>query len=268
MNRRDFTKTLLAMSSVLASPSGAIAAVSQKDKDGLPLSYGFYQEGDTISPEVFVSDKTQSRHRLLSILENNSPNTINVLFLFGGGAMGHSSPGGIWCPDSFEDLHILRTLKDAYKNTQVGFVFVACAPVFHSKYLGYSDRLFLDQPDDSPEFKNAVKLFIDSTQAALENGIIPQQPYFDLRLRLMMDSSPGRSPTAGTQFEWQGKFRDPDEKQKYGVPNLWLLDNKGTILTPPFRGNMYHPGAGDSFQISYTFSDVDQAIKQQLARAQ
>ena len=268
MNRRDFTKTLLAMSSVLATPSGVLAAASQKDSGGLLPNPGSYQEGDTISPEVFVSDKTQNRHRLLSILENNSPNKINVLFLFGGGAMGHNSPGGIWCPDSFEDLHILRTLKDAYKNTQVGFVFVACAPVFHSKYLGYSDRLFLDQPDDSLEFKNAVKLFIDSTQAALENGIIPQQPYFDLRLRLMMDSSPGRSPTAGTIYDWQGKFRDPDEKQKYGVPNIWLLDKKGTILTPPFRGNMYHPKAGDSFQISYTFSDVDHAIKQQLARAQ
>ncbi len=111
-----------------------------------------------------------------------------------------------------------------------------------------------------------MKLFIDSTQAALENGIIPQQPYYDLRLRLMMDSSPARSPTAGTIFDWQGRFRDPDEKQKYGVPKLWLLDSKGTILTPPFRGNMYHPGAGDSFRISYTFSDVDKTIKQQLAK--
>lgn len=265
MNRRDFTNTLLAMSSALATPSGVLAAASQKNSDGLLSNPGSYQAGDTISPEVFVSDKTRTRHSLLSILENNSPNAVNVLFIFGGGAMGHNSPGGIWCPDSFEDLHIMRTLKDAYQNTQVGFVFVACAPVFHSKYLGFSDRLFLDLPDDSVEFKNAVKLFIDSTQVAVENGLIPQQPYYDFRLRLMMDKFPGNSPTAGTIYDWQGKFRDPNEKQKYGTPNIWLLDKEGTILTPPFRDNMYHPKPGDSSQISYTYSDVDHAIKQQLA---
>ncbi len=268
MNRRDFTKTLLAMSSVLATPSGVLADASQKNSDGLLSNPVAYQAGDTISPEVFVSDKNQARHSLLSILKNNSPNTVNVLFIFGGGAMGHDSPGGIWCPDSFEDLNIIRTLKDAYRNTRVGFVFVACAPVFHSKYLGFSDLLFLDLPDDSVEFKNAVKLFIDSTQAAVENGIIPQQPYYDFRLRLMMDRSPGNSPTAGTIYDWQGRFRDPNEKQKYGTPNIWLLDKMGKILTPPFRDNMYHPKPGDSFQISYTVSDVDHAIRQQLEKFQ
>ncbi|MDZ4729684.1 MAG: hypothetical protein SH820_07060 [Xanthomonadales bacterium] len=267
MNRRGFTKNLLAMGSVLAAPSAVRAGTSQKDSPKLPPNLDAYQAGDSISPEVFVTDRNLSNHSLLSILKNNSPNEVNVLFIFGGGAMGHNSPGGIWCPDSFEDLHMLRTLKDAYQNTQVGFVFVACAPVFHSKYLGFSDRLFLDQPDDSIEFINAVKLFIHTTQAALENGIIPQQPYYDLRLRLMMDRSPGKTPTAGTIYDWQGKFRDPDENQKYGVPNIWLLDKQGTALTAPFRGNMYHPKPGDSFQISYTISDVDQAIRQQLARA-
>ena len=268
MNRRHFTKTLLALSSALATPSAVLAAASQKDSDASLSNRGSYQEGDTISPEIFVTDKIQNRHNLLSILENNSPNQVNVLFLFGGGSMGHNSPGGIWCPDSFEDLHILRILKDEYQDTQVGFIFVACAPVFHSKFLGFSDRLFLDQADDSDEYKDAVRVFIDSTQLAVEKGIIPQQPYYDLRLRLMMDKSPGRSPTAGTIYDWQGKFRDPDETQKYGVPNIWLLDKKGTILIPPFRGNMYHPKPGDNFQFSYSVSDVDHAIRQQLAKLQ
>jgi hypothetical protein len=266
MNRRHFTKTLLALGSGLATPAAAFASSGQKNNENLPSDRIDYQQGDRISSEIFVSDKSQNRHHLLSILESNSPNKVNVLFIFGGGAMGHNSPGGIWCPDSFEDLHILRTLKDEYQDTEVGFVFVACAPVFHSKFLGFSDRLFLDQPDDSEEYKNAVRLFIETTQLALEKGIIPQQPYYDFRLRLMMDRTPGRSPTTDTIHDWQGKFRDSDETQKYGVPNIWLLDNNGTILTPPFRGNMYHPVPGDNFQISYTVSDVDNAIRQQLAK--
>jgi hypothetical protein len=61
------------------------------------------------------------------------PGNVNVLFIFGGGDLGSKMPGHLWCQDSFEDTHILRTLHGKYQNKAVGFVAVASAPAYHSE---------------------------------------------------------------------------------------------------------------------------------------
>ena len=71
------------------------------------------------------------------------------------------------------------------------------------------------------------------------------------------------APEYGEVFNWQGVFRAPDEPQFYGVPSFWLVDNQGEVLWAPFRGNIYHPHGAD-VSINYTFSDIDDALKDLL----
>jgi hypothetical protein len=194
------------------------------------------------------------------------PGTVNVLFVFGGGDMGRQLPGRLWCPDSFEDTHILRTLHDKYRDKGVGFVAVAAAPVYHSQVLGAPARVFLDEPDSSDAFRTARKAFIDSTLAARQLGILPFEPHFDLRFALMLAGGDKPQPAAGwgPRAPWHGGFRAADESQYYGVPQFWLLDDEGRVLAPPFRGNVYHPHGGE-MRIRYTVGDVDAALRHLLS---
>jgi hypothetical protein len=260
MQRRSFNQAILAASAAIATPgviSSAMAATS---------GVGPYRKGDSISADVFVLDQDQNRHPLLSILSANDDSQVNLLFLFGGGDMGGNRPGGIWCSDSFNDMHILRALTAKYRDQPVGFIPVACAPVYSTQYLDFPERVFLDFPDDSAEYQKAAEAFISSTQSAVEVGIIPMQPWYDLRLRTMMSRKPAQMPAepAGEIYAWQGRFRAADETQNYGVPNFWVLDSAGVVLADSFRGNMYHPH-GSEMQIKYTLADVDAAIKTALS---
>jgi len=225
-----------------------------------------FTRGSVIPHEVVVTDREGSQISLVSLLESQ-PGNVNVVFIFGGGDMGSNSPGRLWCPDSFEDTHILRTLVEEYKGKPVGFVAIASAPVYHSGALGAKNRVFLDAADDSDDFKQARASFIASTQASKDIGILPIQPYFDERLRLTLNTTGKTQPGVGYgQLQpWVGAFRAADEKQFYGVPALWLVADDGTVLAAPFRGNVYHPH-GAELNINYTLTDVDAALKKLLEK--
>jgi len=150
----------------------------------------------------------------------------------------------------------------------VGFVAIASAPVYHSGALGAKNRVFLDAAEDSDDFRQARESFISSTQAAKDAGILPIQPYFDLRLRLMLNPGGRMQPAEGygERQSWFGAFRAANETQFYGVPSFWLVADDGTVLAPPFRGNVYHPH-GTQLRINYTFADVDSALEKLLVNA-
>jgi hypothetical protein len=219
-----------------------------------------YAKGDVVSADIFVADKDGSQVHLSSLL-GESESGINVLFIFGGGDLGAGLPGHLWCPDSFEDTHILRTLYGKYAGKGVNFIAVGVAPVYHSQILGQKAGVFLTDAESSADFQQASKAFVASTFAAHNSGILPVEPYLDTRFRLMFNRSPDLVPQAdyGEVFSWQGVFRNPQESQFYGVPGFWILDNKGKVLTVPFRGNIYHPHGAD-VTINYTFRDIDGAL--------
>jgi hypothetical protein len=224
-----------------------------------------YGRGDIISPQVFVTDRKGSEVSLRGLLEA-STSDINVLYIFGGGDLGNDSPGHLWCPDSFEDMHILRTLVAKYADGGVNFIAVAVAPVYHSQTLGAQVGVFLNEPDDSRAFRKARRDFLESTLAAFDDGILPVQPYFDVRDRLNLARGPGLEPgdAFGPVAEWMGAFRVITGAGFYGVPSLWLLSKDGEILADVFRGNVYHGNASD-ISVNYTFSDVDSALQTLLS---
>lgn len=224
-------------------------------------------QGSVIPHEVSISDQKGDAVSLRRLFEAQ-PGDINIVFIFGGGDMGARMPGRLWCQDSFEDTHILRTLVGKYAAKPVGFVAIASAPVYHSQVLGAKNRVFLDAPDGSDDFAKARAAFIDSTQAAKDAGILPIQPFFDLRLHLMLNTGGKVQPGAGygTMQPWFGAFRAAGETQFYGVPSFWFIADDGTVLAPPLRGNVYHPH-GTPLHISYTFADVDAQLTRLLAAA-
>jgi hypothetical protein len=138
--------------------------------------------------------------------------------------------------------------------------------VYHSGALGAKNRVFLDSAEGSEDFREARAAFIGSTQASRDAGILPIQPYFDVRLRLMLNTGGKVQPGAGygEKQPWFGAFRAADETQFYGVPSFWLVADDGTVLAAPFRGNIYHPH-GAELRINYTFADVDAQLAKLLA---
>lgn len=223
-----------------------------------------YQQGSQIDIGVELIDIDGQAVGLLDLLKRGGKD-INVVYIFGGGAMGRAkSPGGIWCPDSFEDLHILRSLVSRY-SSQVNFIPIGVPAVYHTKSLGFSERALLDYPIDSEAYREAESAYIDSTQLAFNNGIIPVQPYFDPRFRLVMSThtQESLSDAYGAIPRWQGAFRAENETQHYGVPHFWILDKSGKVLTQPFRGNVYHPH-GSAVNINYTLNDMVSVIDELL----
>lgn len=225
-----------------------------------------YGRGAVVSPQVFVTDRNGSEVALRSLLEAFG-SRVNVVYIFGGGDLGAGQPGHLWCPDSFEDIHILRTLVTKYAGADVGFIAVAAAPVYHSQLLGAPPGVFFNEADDAAAFIEARAAFIDSTMAAFDDGIIPIEPYFDTRYRLKLSRAPDLMPGDGfgQLADWMGAFRSASDTQLYGVPSLWLLSNDGEVLADPFGGNVYHPH-GPDVSINYTFADVDAKLQTLLAR--
>lgn len=224
----------------------------------------YYQQGSQIGVGVELIDVDGQAVGLLDLLKRGAKD-INVVYIFGGGAMGNDkSPGGIWCPDSFEDLHILRSLVSSY-SPQVNFIPIGVPAVYHTKPLGFSERALLDYTSDSVAYREAEAAYIDSTQIAFNNGIIPVQPYFDPRYRLIMSTQTqaSLSDAYGPIPSWQGAFRAENEAQRYGVPHFWIIDKDGKVLAQPFRGNIYHPH-GSAVNINYTLKDIAAVIDELL----
>ena len=264
MKRRDFVKasigfstTLLISRKVSETIAGVLAVNDESNK------FSAYKPGETISPDAFVIAQDLNQHLVLSLCRNSGA-VVNMLYIFGGGAIDNKDKlGGIWCSDSFEDLQIVRYINTKYEVEPVKIIPVACAPVYSSQYYGLEKSVFLDEPDSSDKYKDAVQKFIKSTNESVEAGYIPIQPYFDLRLRLLFNRDEDLKPGEGYGeiYPWQGKFRADEETQKYGVPTIWFLNSEGVVLEPPLRGNFYN---SDPYEINYTIVDVDKILGKYL----
>lgn len=259
MRRRNFLKSSIGLSAsafLLTQKSALIAKGVNMHEDDEAFSY---QVGDKISSEAFISDGEKKHHTLVSLCSESLP-TLNVLYIFGGGALGREGKtGDIWCQDSFEDLSVLRYLKSKYEIEPIQFIPVACPPIYSTKYYGYDEGLLLNNSDDFEKVIEATDKFIETTMKAFDSGFIPVKPYFDFRYRLMFNRNEEYTPGKGygEVYSWQGKFRAENEFQTYGVPTIWLLDAEGKVLAGPFSGNVYH---SDPYQISYTIKDIDEAV--------
>jgi len=261
MDRRHFLKTGIGLGSTLLVGKVPLEAFSWPIETN-PDKPKAYTAGEPISPEAFVLNQELEQKTLVAICRERRDAVVNMLYIFGGGALEREDKlGGIWCADSFEDLHVVRFLNEKYKFS--GLHIVPVAPVYSRQYYGLDERVYLDAPDDSEKFKVAARKFIDSTQAAADAGIIPVQPYFDLRLRLLLNREQELMPGEGygAIYPWQSRFRADDETQKYGVPTVWLLDAAGVVLEGPFHGNVYH---SDPYELGYTAVDLDQALQKYL----
>lgn len=227
-----------------------------------------YGKGDLIDPAISINDASGSSISLRALLAEH-PQDLHVVFIFGGGDLGAGMPGHLWCADSFEDTHILRALHAKYAEAGVHFIPVAVPPVYHSQVLGHPARVFLDAALGSEPLVAARQAFMESTLAARAAGILPVDPWFDLRMGLMLNRSEDLLPGAayGAVAAWQGAFRAADETQFYGVPGFWILSGEGWVLAEPFRGNIYHPHGG-SIDIRYTLADVEAALQALLQPAE
>ena len=223
-----------------------------------------YKLDSQISDQVTVSDKTGTELSLQKLIKDSGAQ-LSVVYIFGGGGMGHQRAdknGGLWCPDSYEDMHILRSLHNHYKD-KVAIIPIAVPPVFHSELLGYKKGLFFTDKTN-PDYQKVLQSFIDSTQTAFSQGTIPVQPFYDNDFNLLIGQqhSSLRDKVIPVK-KWHGAFRAEDEEQHYGVPNLWLVDSTGKIIAEPFRGNIYRPHGG-SISINYTLKEIAEAIDAKL----
>lgn len=217
-----------------------------------------YAIGSVINDRVTVYAADGTPQLLRSLLQAQAA-PINVIFIFGGGGMGHErtrNTGGLWCADSFEDLYILRSLRAVY-GEQLGIFPIAIPAAHHMLRFGFDKDVFLHPDTDSSDYQNAVSAFINSTQAAVEAATIPVQPFYDTRYNLMISAED--LSNRNTDQAWHGAFRAVDERQTYGVPSLWLVSRDGRILHEPFRGNDYHAHGG-KVVVKYTLSEVISAV--------
>ena len=263
MNRRNFVKIGAAFGAVsLLQKHVQVGRAGPKEAE--TVGNITYKIGERIATEAFVVDGNLRRRHVMDLVQQNTTAVVNVLYIFGGGALENEDRlGGIWCPDSFEDLQILRYVHRKYEFSEVQIIPVACAPVYSSEYYGLERRVFLDEPDESEKFQAAVESFVKSTGKAVDGGYIPLRPYLDLRFRLLFNSSKAWAPAKGYGeiADWQGRFRAEGETQRYGVPTIWMLDSEGVVLEGPFHGNVYH---SEPYEINYTVLDIDQAIQKHL----
>ncbi len=216
--------------------------------------------GDFIGT-VFVLDKSMQKRPLLELIRPGIK--LAIVILFGGGMKkrpDHTTKRGpLWCEDSFDDLGIQRALVKAFEDQPVQFIGIAIPPVYHSGFYGWPGNPFLDSADQSKDYQEAVRSFIDSTQVAQENDYLPFDVYYDPRNRLAQnpDERPF-GPEVDVKYSWQGKFRWPQDLRQYGTPTIWFLDGLGRVLMSPLLGNDYD---GVPPEINYGFYTVKKLIE-------
>jgi hypothetical protein len=224
-----------------------------------------YQVGDRIDPELFVLDKHLTPHTLLSLIK---PETRIVILVGIGGAAsrvpeGKPFRGPLWCEDSFDDLSLQRALVAQYRHGPVQFIGVAVPPVYNPLLYGYAENVFLGKSDDSPEFLENTRLFIEKTERQIRSRLIPTQDvYYDPKYRLAGKLKSGEGGEfQGERYPWEGKLRWHRDPRNYGLPIVWLLGPQGEILQEPFFSNDYD---SDPPQVRYEFRDVKAAIDSHL----
>ncbi len=205
-----------------------------------------YVPGNRIDSAVTVLDREMNSVRLTDLIKPESK--VVVLVLFGGGAVHTTSRSPLWCADSFDDLAVQRALVHFCKGSPVQFVAVAVPPAYSPDRFGYKD-VFLNGDRSSVEYRQEVQRFIEATESQRKIGLLPyDQVYYDPQLALMRK---GSSP-------WEGNLKWHLDMRKYGVPTIWLLDGKGTVLQAPFWGNEY---ASDPPHVNYGFADLKAAVE-------
>ncbi|HEX9655018.1 MAG TPA: hypothetical protein VGA99_15020 [bacterium] len=264
MKRRKFLKSGLGVGAAYMMstvPSNPFAISKPEEENSLE---GSLSPGEVVPFEAFVLDKSLQPHSVIELCALEPKAKVILLCIYGGRVPKQDDRlGGIWCPDSFEDLHIVRYLHLKYQPEQIRIAPIACPPVYSSHYYGFEQRVFLDEPDDSKKFQDSVAAFMDNTEKLFVDGYLPVPSYYDVRHRLLFNRREDLQPGAGygVIHAWQGRFRGNGDTQRYGTPTIWLLDATGRVLNEPFWGNFYH---SDPFQVRYTISDVDRAIEQNL----
>ena len=213
-------------------------------------------------PETVVWDASLQPLRLADLL---SPETRVVVVIMFGGASKRPQPtepyrGGLWCPDSYQDLRLQKELIRSFRDRPVQFLAVAVPPVFGSASHGYRDGVFLEASLSSLYHEEAVA-FVRATRHALHTGVLPfSKIFFDPRFEL------GKKPDLPASAErssaaWRGKLKWHLDDRKYGLPTLWLLDPAGQILREPFYGNDYTETPP---KLEYDFDQIKAAIESYL----
>jgi hypothetical protein len=249
-----FTALLILL---LATVSSQIYGAQSKIK---ALKDNHFGVGDFIGG-VFVLDKSMQRRPLLELIRPETK--LAIIILFGGGMKerpAHATKRGpLWCEDSFDDLGVQRALMKAFGGQSVQFIGIAIPPVYHSGFYGWPGDPFLDSADQSEDYQEAVRSFIDRTQIAQENDYLPFDVYYDPRNRLAENPSErSLNPKVAAEYSWQGKFRWPQDLRQYGTPTIWFLDSLGKVLRPPLLGNDYD---GSPPEINYGFHTVKKLIE-------
>lgn len=223
-----------------------------------------YQVGDQVDGTTLLLDNEMRPRQLKDLIEPETK--VVVLIIFGAGFAtppegAHRGP--FWCEDSFDDLSVQRALYSALKNEPVQFIPVATPPVYNPAPFGWEDNVFLDQPDESEAYKEAVRSFIAATERQVESGLIPfPKVYYDPKFRLAQNKKQRElGPGFGKIYDWQGKLKWSLDSRRYGTPTLWILDGDRTVLTEPLFGNDYD---SDPPEINYEFRDTRELIEKWL----
>ncbi|MFQ5741233.1 MAG: hypothetical protein ACE5JX_19720 [Acidobacteriota bacterium] len=237
-----------------------LATAQPKLKISKPTSY---LVGDTVDGNTLVLTKDLEPRKLSEIVQSDA--RVVVLVILGGAAPTapdyHPLRGGLWCPDSFDDLPLQRALMRHFKDAPVQFVAVATTPAYSDVY-GFAKDVFLTRPDDDPLLVSQVRTFIELTEKTKKTDVLPyREIYYDPKFRLAQDKKRELGPNYGTVYPWQGKLRWHLDPRKYGTPTLWILDGHLKVLREPFTGNNYND---DPPQIQYGFQDVKDAIQRFL----
>ena len=222
-----------------------------------------HQVGDAVDPATEVVDSRFEPHPLLELF---APETkVVVLVLFGGGAVDPDPPGELWCEDSQAELSGMRDLVDKFSGQPVQFLGIAFPAVYSSEKHGYDADVFIGVPEEDPAYQAASRKLVEATEALRAAGKLPyDQGYYDPRFLLLSNpeyETAGRRE--GALPEWAGRFKADQDRQKYGLPTVWLLDSSGVVLDQALTGNIY---GDDPPTIRYTMADLEQAIRHQLER--
>ena len=262
MQERRFI--LVATTFALFHGLGSTACAQPKMKSSAPRSYIV---GDQVNGTTTIFTKDLEARTLSEIVQPEAE--VVVLILFGAAAVTapdyHPLRGGIWCPDSFDDLPLQRALIRHFEKSAVQFVPVAAPPAYSSVY-GFTEDIFTSRADNDPEFISQVKTFIELTEKTRTTDVLPfDEVYYDPKFRLAYDPKRKMGKDYGPIFDWQGKFRWHGDPRKYTTPSIWLLDGDLKLLREPFVGNNYND---DPPQILYGFRDVMESIEALLRKAQ
>ena len=221
-----------------------------------------YQVGDQVPLELTVLNADMLPVRLFAELEADT--RVVVLVVFGGAAAtvpDGQFRGPLWCQDSFDDLSVQRALVNALPETPVEVIGVAIPPVFGPEKYGYPPDVFLAEPDQSPAYESALRMFIEKTVRLKESSLIPfHKLYFDPRVTLL--STDGGVPAGNPP--WLGRLKWHLDPRRYGAPTIWILDHSGKVLGEPFWGNDYGASPPD---VRYGFQDLKTAVEAALRSA-